>query len=328
MDTEFADLPGWIVFTVFKTIVIILGLVTNIATFFSLTMNSEGLPQISRILLQHQAIADSFVCIMAIGIFTQNFMWMTANHAFNFVLCQAWHGQAIYWGGVLLSVWNIVLIAVERFMLINYPFKHRNLRPKHVYTVIVLMYSMNIICCIPGPLNVKYDKNRTECLNELYSDSPSFASFMSNFSIFWFLIIYAAPITIFIVLYTRSLFTLRKLQQKFRESNQKSFVLKVADQRLTRNAIAVAIVFVISLSWDSWFYVLAFSENVKYDLNSPFQVVGVFLATLNSCANPFIYAAFLPSFQRSLAKTFRMGNTKKNPHKMRTDGGRHIKQPS
>ena len=325
-NTEATALPGWMVFTVFKTIVIILGLLTNITTFLSLTMNSEGFPQISRILLQHQAIADSFVCIMAIGIFTQNFMWMTSNHTFNFVLCQAWHGQAVYWGGVLLSVWNIVFITVERFMLINFPFQHRNIRPTHVYIVFALMYVLSVIFLGPAYVQVKYDKNSTRCLNEFYFPSESFGSFMSYFSIFWFFIVYAVPVAIFIGLYSKTLVTLRIRQKKFKEANQESHVLKVADQQLTRTAIAVAVVFVIALSWDSWFYLLGFCKLVEYNFNTPVQIVGVFFATLNSCANPLIYAAFLPCFRRSLAKTFRLRNTTKNTDAMNTEGSKQINQ--
>lgn len=326
IGTKVTDLPGWIVFTIFKTIVTILGLLSNLTTIFSLTFNSEGFPQISRLLLQHQAIADSFVCIMGIGIYTQKFMWMTSNDGFNFILCQAWHGQAVYWGGVLLSVWNIVFITVERFMLINYPFQHRNIRPSHVYIVFVLMYILSVIFLGPAYVQVKYNESTKECLNEFYFSSPSFASFMSYFSIFWFFIVYAVPIAIFIGLYTKTLITIRTRQQKFKDSNQDSHILKLADKQLTRTAIAVAVVFVISLSWDSWFYVLGFSEVVEYNFNTPVQIVGVFFSTLNSCANPFIYAAFLPVFRRSLAKTFRIRNTTIYTDGINTEGSKQISQ--
>ena len=127
-------------------------------------------------------------------------------------------------------------------------------------------------------------------------------------------------------MYSKTLITLRIRQKKFKEANQKSHVLKVADQQLTRTAIAVAVVFVIALSWDSWFYLLGFCKLVEYNFNTPVQIVGVFFATLNSCANPLIYAAFLPCFRRSLAKTFRLRNTTMNTDAMNTEGSRQIIQ--
>ena len=103
MEKDIVTSPRGVAFTVFKTIVTILGLLCNITTFFTLTLNAEGLPQISRMLLQHQAIIDCLVCLMGVGIYTQKFMWMTTNHVFNFILCQVWHSQVVYWLGVLLS---------------------------------------------------------------------------------------------------------------------------------------------------------------------------------------------------------------------------------
>ena len=64
--------PTWIGFAVFKTILMIIGLLGNVLTFATLAINPQGFKLVSRILLQLQAIADCFVCIMGIGLYTQN----------------------------------------------------------------------------------------------------------------------------------------------------------------------------------------------------------------------------------------------------------------
>ena len=56
---------------------------------------------------------------MGIGIYSQKFMWLSGDTTFDLIICQAWHGQALYWGAVLVSVWNKVLIAIERFQQCN-----------------------------------------------------------------------------------------------------------------------------------------------------------------------------------------------------------------
>ena len=278
----------------------------------ALFLHGNGFPRIGRMLLQHQAVADSFVCIMGIGIYTQPFMWMTGNAVFDHLLCQVWHGQAIYWGGVLLSVWNLVFIAVERFLMINHPYHHRNMRQTHVYLVFMLMYLFSVVFLIPAYLQVRYDFETGKCLNEYYSDSEAFSKFMSNFAIFWFFIVYAIPIAFFITLYSKIISNLRQRQLMNLETtlgvSQRSRIIDIAEQQLTRTAIAVAIVFTLSLSWDSWFYLLGFAGIVKYDFNTQVQIVGVFLATFNSCANPFIYSVSMPIFRKSLRKTFLCGD--------------------
>ena len=124
---ENKDGKEWIKAIIFiKTVITSIGLLANITTLASLILNGDLFPLIGRILLIHQAIVDTFICMMAIGIYNQPFMWSTDNVTFDFLVCQVWHGQAIYWGAVLLSVWNVVLIALERFILLNHPVKHRN----------------------------------------------------------------------------------------------------------------------------------------------------------------------------------------------------------
>ena len=45
------------------------------------------------------------------------------------------------------------------------------------------------------------------------------------------------------------------------------------------------------------FYLLGNTGVVAYVQNSPEQKLGVFLAVANSCANPFIFFTFMPSFR-------------------------------
>ena len=274
-------------------------------------------------LLQHLALVDTFVCIMGIGISIQNTpvmignatkmsMLMTGDATIDLLVCQAWHGQTLYWGGVLLSVWNLVLITVERFVMISYPYKHRNIRPAHIYVVLVIVYTLSVISLAPAYLHLAYDDESGECMNERLFFSLPFDTFLSFFAIFWFLILYAIPIAFIIALYTKIILILRKRQQNLMNlMDQRSRILEIADQQLTRTAIAVAIVFIISLSWDAWFYVLGLVGIVSYDFNSSKQMVGVFLATFSSCANPFIYFATMAIFRKSLQKTFRCGSLSK-----------------
>ena len=113
--------------TSLKCTVTVVGLIGNVITLITLSINGKDLPIIGRCLLIHQATVDTFVCLMSLGMYIQPFMWMTGNTTFDFLLCQIWHGQPIYWGAVLLSVWNVVLIAHERFMLILHPLKHQTI---------------------------------------------------------------------------------------------------------------------------------------------------------------------------------------------------------
>ena len=106
----------------FELTITVIGLTLNILTIISLQKHRENLSSTILLLLQHQSLLDSWICMMAIALLFQPYMWMSGNPTFDLILCQAWHGQGMYWGCVLLSVYNLVLIAVERYMAVCRPF--------------------------------------------------------------------------------------------------------------------------------------------------------------------------------------------------------------
>ena len=284
-----------------------LGLIANIITLLTLSFNGRALPLIGRYLLIHQATVDSFVCLMSLGMYLQPFMWMTGSATFDLLLCQVWHGQSIYWGAVLLSVWNVVLIACERFLLIVHPFKHETLSTIEIFKIMVALYLLSIICLLPANLQVKYDERSGQCQNTYYVQADEYRQFMQFYGVFWFFMVYAIPITILTVLYTNIILKLRRLSQVpktdvFQEESDKIF--EVADRQITKPAVAIAIAFIICIGWDAFYCLLGFTGIIKYEFNKPLQVVGVFMATLNSCTTPFIFAAFMPIFRGILKQTF------------------------
>ena len=50
------------------------------------------------------------------------------------------------------------------------------------------------------------------------------------------------------------------------------------------------------------YYLLGNTGVVAYVQNSPEQKLGVFLAVANSCANPFIFFTFMPSFRQCVVR--------------------------
>ena len=300
----------------FACLVTTVGLVGNLTTLLTLAIQEKMLPKVGRILLMHQTLLDAFVCIMSLGLYSQPYMWMTGNVTFDRVLCHAWHGQAVFWSGVLMSVWNVVFIAYDRFMLITHPLEHRNIRLNSIYKAFALIYVLGFVCLVPAFFFVSFENpcgKFDKCVNEYFFKPPGFWEF---YGVFWFFIVYAIPITILLVLFTKIKIQLHRNTQSFNEllnsrasnslvSNTRALTLEMADRQMTKTAIAVAIVFIISLSWDAFYCMLGFTNKIQYEFNKPFQVTGVFLATFDSCCTPFIYAASMPVFRRSLQTSFR-----------------------
>ena len=290
---------------VLQNLITAIGLLANIITAITLVLNGKEFPRLTRILFIQQALLDSLVCLLAIILYSQRFMWMTGNATFDLLLCQVWHGQGIYWIVFQLSIWNLMLIAIERFLKIDRPFTHLNMRPNHIYLVLIVMLFFNIIVYIPAYLQTKYDEETGECYGKYYFDTKSFAYFMSFIGLLYFGLLYAFPAASFIVIYTKIVITLRRRHKLIKNMCQPSRIVDNAEQQLTRTAIAVTVVFILSLSWDLWCYLLARFGVMHYEKDTWQSIVGVFLATFNSCANPFIYLGALPIFRQSLEYTFK-----------------------
>ena len=77
-----------------------------------------------------------------------------------------------------------------------------------------------------------------------------------------------------------------------------------ASKQLTKTAIAVTCIFIVSLGYDIWYYLLGKFELVVYKNNTPLQKIGVWLSAFNSVANPFVYIMMMPSYRKSVIKTF------------------------
>ena len=312
-----ADPQRDVAVTSFMTSITIIGLLANIVTFFTLTFNNDEFPRNGRILLVHQTVADMIVCLMSIGIYTQNYMWLTGNETFDLILCQAWHGQALYWGIVLVSVWNVVLIAYERFIVINKvnnPKNYRVIHKKDIIKTFITVYMMSFVFLLPAYFWLKYehDEKTPKCsTEEPYFEGVAFEKFLQFYGVLWFLIVYAIPVGCLILLYTKMRLTLHQQHQTFRElignSNSMTIKLDNANRQITKTAIAQSIAFFISLSWDAFYCLLGFTGAIPYEFNKPLQVTGVFLATLNSCATPFIYTTTMPIFRKAFKEMFRCG---------------------
>ena len=107
-------------------------------------------------------------------------------------------------------------------------------------------------------------------------------------------------------MYGEIILYLRRNKQTLREllDKRSSITLDTTDRQVTQMAITIAIVFILSLSWDAFYCLFGFTGLTPYEFNSTLQTTGVFLATIDSCATPFIYAFTMSKFRADLKATF------------------------
>ena len=289
------EIPAWIkVVDIIQTVCSFVGFTANCVTFVTLTRSSCGMGAAVRTLLRHQSVIDAIICLMAAIMVLAPPMWTSGNYRFDQLVCHIWHSQATYWDLYLISVWNLVTLAIERFISVVKPLSHPTLMSKERLRVAILMlHILSLIAVGLGFLQVRFDGTR--CLSEY-----AFASLAETFYVFGFVVFLMwnfIPVILFTVFYG---YIIMELKGRVQGNLPKSTVIEKASKELTKTAIAVTIIFMISTSFDTWYYLLGRTGVVLYIKNSPLQKAGMFLSIINICANPFVYIMMMPTYRRNV----------------------------
>ena len=282
------------------------GVVANLLTFATLTVNGRAFSRMTALLLKHQSLIDAAVCTLASGVFMQTSVWHVGVYAIDVVICFVWNNQYIYWAIVLLSVWNLVFIAVDRLIAVCFPIKYLTKSPVRVKIAIGVTYLASIVSTSPSVNLVSFSHGRCTLGISL---SPNVADkFYYWFSIFYLFVSYIIPVVSFVALYSRTILQLHRQRTAIASAIQ-SHTLTRSTVRVTKCAITVTAIFIVTISYDSIYFFLGNVGVTSYDLGSAVQLVGVLLTVCNSLANPFMYIVFMPGFRRSLKATIcRRGN--------------------
>ena len=288
----------WVVSS--QLILSIVGYAANKITFVTLVRNGDMFSPSICLLLKHQALVDSTICAMGIILLLQPPMWTTGNRYFDVVVCHIWHGQAPFWGAILLSVWNLAAIAIERFVAVCRPLKYSQIQGKPMYYAIAGMYVAVLVIVTPGFFQVRFDIGI--CLSEYYIQGPLGEKLFYANGFVWFFAIYLLPVAAYVYLYSSVILTLYRKKNATNMTCSKA--IDAAQSTVTKTAITLTVMFAFAIGYDAWAYLLGSMGVVEYEFGSVKQTVGVFFSLFNSVINPFVYLALMPPFRLSLRKTF------------------------
>ncbi len=297
------DIPLWItVIHQLQFTCTTLGFITNVVTMVTIMRNGQEFTRPTRIVFIQQSFADALVCLIASVVILQPFMWLTGYYNLDIILCYVWHGQALYWGCVTLSTYNLVLISYERYLSVCKPFKYAMLsETSRKKTALQFLALIIISVLVTHGTYIQTRLENGQCVNKYAWDGQAMESYFFFFVIFTYLITYFLPLVIMALFYGLVAYKLRKRRDNV--ALGQSRVLDRASADLTKTAIVVSIIFAISIGYDLHYYLLGHTGVVTYELNTLIQKVGVFLSNLNSTANPLVYALLMPVYRRSLMTT-------------------------
>lgn len=224
----------------------------------------------------------------------------TKNAALDYFLCHFWWGQTINWTLIALSIWNLVIFAIDRFIAIVYPFKYRSISLTRFVYLLLGAYALSVIVFVTGVFQVSVRDGQCSYVKLVINHHTS--RFYKVYVYLWFFLAYLLPVVGFILLYGWIIFALRK-SKKFQKktSDDRSDTVDRALLEVTRTGIVVTSFFIVAMSFDTFYYFLdQVTDSVVYLPHTPFQRFATLMISLNMIVNPFIYVIFMPVYRRTL----------------------------
>ena len=275
-----------------------IGFIMNLILLIILIM--QGLPsRLTTILLRSQSFIDCTVCLITLLLNIFPDFTSTNIYYLDIFICHAWQGQAIFWWFVLAGVFNLIFTAVDRYWAIITPQKYKNQLTKKIIIMMVAIYLGSGIITCPAFLQTSL-VNKT-CLSQYAFGGEVVNNFFKAFSIIWFLSVYGIPSVVMIYLYTKIIFQLGKTFDKSQSSKAKS-----ASRTLTNATIVITIIFILTVSFDAFYYMLGYWKLVNYVFNAPLQLVGVFLTAFNSSMNSIVLFVMVKSLRQKIGNLLRI----------------------
>ena len=175
------------------------GFLANGATYLTLTCNGGRFSMLILLILKHQSLVDMGICGMgAIYLLLPARNWLTGNHVADSIVCYIWHSQGMFWGNVLVSTWNLVLIGVERYIMICKPFLYNTVTKRQFLYAFIGIYVGSFVFLIPTYIQVHFING--ECLWQTIMGDFGF-HFYYGYSFAILCVFYFSPVGAFVFLY-------------------------------------------------------------------------------------------------------------------------------
>ncbi|XP_071940921.1 somatostatin receptor type 4-like [Antedon mediterranea] len=285
---------GWLI--TLRFVVVGFGILLNVgvsAVFFYIKMYKKSL---LHGLIFQQSIVDLLGCCTFLFFYNQDAPDGRAGRVF----CKA---RALNWFITYTSIYNLVMITVERYIAVVHPLTYRN---RNIGRKSGLFYTIPYIIgfLISFHLAIIADANKElpgECH---YNESSKAVSVLSG--LLHFLLIFFLPAGFMIFCYSR---ILSKIHRKSQENKQHTSSRKQPYVSIKRNLVftmlIVVIAFIITTAPNFIMYLIynichcfAFSTIIEHEFT-------VLLSTCNMCINPIIYGAKMDNFRSGVRKIWR-----------------------
>ncbi|XP_061174452.1 neuropeptide Y receptor type 5-like [Saccostrea echinata] len=312
---------GWRIFMIILFgAVIFLGFIENLMVIIVIIINRR-LHTVTNIFISTLAFSDIMLC--AFNLPFQLHYGLTDYWSFGPVLCQII--IPMFAVPVFMSTLAMLMIAVERYILIVFPFRKR-LTIQMALIIVFFIIIFSVVCSIPIILHTEQSQEVID-LRPFIQDIIEKSFCIENwklktsraYTMFVFVLQFFIPYIIISVLYFQIYQVLKKRPIKRKETRK--------NYQTTRILIAITTTFTISwLPFQIFSIVSYFNPNISTHLGHAYKLTDLILkiiAMSSACVNPFLYGwlndKFRQEFGTMLGKRMKKMQVSRNGY-FRTSG--------
>lgn len=288
-----SNLTVQIIFCVFYIIIFVLGIFGNVLVIFVVGRNRQ-MHTVTNLFIANQALSDVLLCMLAVP-FTPLYTFMN-GWVFGEILCHLVpYAQGV---SVYISTLTLTSIAVDRFLVIIYPF-HPRMMIKMCLAIIVSIWMIALLVTLPYGVYMQEETHfETLLCEENWPSEPFRKVFSSLTSILQFVV----PFFVIAFCYIRVSI---KLNDRARaKPGSKTSKREEADRERKRrtNRMLIAMVAIFGVSWLP-LNIVNVASDFRSDVNnwSYYRLcffISHCIAMSSTCYNPFLYAWLNDNFRK------------------------------
>jgi hypothetical protein len=183
---------------------------------------------------------------------------------------------------IVISVFSLVLVSLERVYATFFPFRHRTTRLRQY------IFAVSITWLLPLPMVVTF-----HLIREIVGHIVIFTSMF---------VIYLLCLIIICVSYT-AIFLNVKIQAKISQPNQQLAAIQIRRKREQHLAMTLFVVTVLFLiTWLPYIIVVVIKWHTSYIVSHDVKLLADLMQFINSFINPIIYVFRMKDFRKALSQ--------------------------
>jgi len=273
----------------------IVGMAANALVLYALIDYSvrEAKKRAINLLISHQNLLDLISCIMLVVTYAIGYR-IEMTGALGYFICTIFITEAAMYIFMFASVINLAILTIERYLKVVHPFwSKKHLKRWMIYAGMAFAWIASILHILPTAFATTILKDGVCMFYVLWESEAAGMAFDAYLNSFFFLL----PLVIFIYCYGRIVVVMRRQMRVMAAHNTEGHAQMNASQmqskrvkwNITKTMIIVSAAFVICWFPNNIYFVVANNTAKTGYLYSGYYFT-VFMACLNTCMNPFIYA--------------------------------------